>query len=155
MSTTLIPHICCSNCAEAIEFYKGAFGATEMMVMKTPDNKVMHGSLNIDGATLYLVDEFPDFGALGPKGVGGTPVTLHLQVSDCDAVFNKAVAAGCTAIMPLADMFWGDRYGLIVDPYGHKWSIATTVRQVSPEEMEKAMLSMTGEECAQGGPENA
>jgi len=147
MPTTLIPHICCANCIEAIDFYKKAFGATEQVVMKGPDGKVMHGSLSIDGATLYLVDEFPDFGALSPQARGGTPVTLHLQVSDCDAVFNKAVEAGCTAIMPLADMFWGDRYGLIVDPYGHKWSIATTVRQVSQEDIQTAMMGMTGEDC--------
>jgi len=148
MPTTLIPHLCCANCIEAIEFYKKAFDATEVMVMKGPDGKVMHGSLTIDGAPLYLVDEFPDFGALSPKAIGGTPVTMHLQVADCDAVFNKAVEAGCTAVMPLADMFWGDRYGLVADPYGHKWSIATTTRQVSAEEVQTAMLSMTGEECA-------
>jgi len=152
MPTTLIPHICCANCSEAIDFYKQALGATELSVTKGPDGKVMHGALSIDGATLYLVDEFPDFGARGPKAIGGTPVTLHMTVSDCDAVYNKAVEAGCTSIMPPADMFWGDRYSLVVDPYGHKWSFATTIRQVSPEEIQAALANMTGEECPNNQP---
>ncbi|MBC8102031.1 MAG: hypothetical protein H7Z41_05525 [Cytophagales bacterium] len=89
---------------------------------------------------LFLADEFPEHGGKSSRALGGSPVTLHLQVTDCDAVFQNAVTAGCQVVMPLKEMFWGDRYGLAADPYGHKWSIATTVRQVSPEEMGRQSL---------------
>ncbi len=145
-TTKVIPHLCCANAAEAIEFYKKAFGADENLVMKGPDGKIMHGSLTIDGAPVYVVDEFPDFGALGAKSRGGTPVTLHMEVADSDAVFQKAAAAGCTVVMPLADMFWGSRYGLLEDPYGHRWAVSTTQREVSPEEAQAAVNAMA--ECA-------
>lgn len=142
--TTLTPHIACRNAAEAAEFYQKAFGAQLLGLHKTPDGKVMHGALSIDGATFFLVDEFPDYNAHSPQGLGGSPVTLHLQVADCDAVFQRAVDAGCTVRMPLEDQFWGDRYGLVVDPYGHNWSIATKVRDVSPEELQAIANSGAG-----------
>lgn len=88
---------------------------------------------------VFVVDEFPEHGGKSPQALGGTPVTIHLQVTDCDAVFQCAVEAGCRVRMPLEDMFWGDRYGLVEDPFGHQWSIATTVRSVTPEEIEKAV----------------
>jgi uncharacterized glyoxalase superfamily protein PhnB len=88
------------------------------------------------------MDEFPEQGALGPQRLGGSPITLHLQVPDCDVVFARAVEAGCETLMPLQDMFWGDRYGALVDPYGHKWSVATPIRQVSPDEMQQAMATL-------------
>jgi uncharacterized glyoxalase superfamily protein PhnB len=141
-STKLIPHITCRNANEAVEFYQKAFGAKSLGVHQGPDGKVMHAALDIDGATMYITDEFPDWGALGPQSIGGSPVTLHLQVSDCDAVYNRAVEAGCEAKMPPQDMFWGDRYAQVVDPYGHRWSVATTIREVSPEELQQAMASM-------------
>jgi uncharacterized glyoxalase superfamily protein PhnB len=140
--TTLIPHIACRNASEAVEFYRKAFGAEPATVHKLPDGRVMHAHMTIDGATFFLVDEFPEHGGQTPQSLGGSPVTLHLHVPDADTLFQQAVAAGCEVRMPLQDMFWGDRYGLVSDPYGHLWSIATTVRQVSPEEMQAAMASM-------------
>jgi len=141
-TATLIPHIACRNAAEAVEFYKRAFDAEAPCVISMPDGRVMHAGVSIRGATFYLVDEFPEHGGKSPQALGGTPVTLHLQVPDCDAVYQKAVDAGCTVVMPLADMFWGDRWGLLVDPFGHQWSVATTVREVSPEEIQAAMANM-------------
>lgn len=142
VKTTLIPHITCRNASEAVEFYKKAFGGEAPCVITTPEGKVMHAAVSIDGATFYVVDEFPEHGGKGPHMLGGSPVTLHLHVADCDAVFARAVEAGCTVAMPLADMFWGDRWGLIVDPYGHNWSIASTVREVSGEELQEAVNNM-------------
>ncbi len=140
-STTLTPHLSCRNAAEAAEFYQKAFGAVPLGLLKTPEGKVMHGALSINGAMLFLVDEFPEFGGHSPQSLGGSPVTLHLHVPDCDAVFQRAVDAGCEVRMPLADQFWGDRYGQVADPYGHTWSIATTVRQLSPDEILQAAAS--------------
>ena len=137
-TTTLIPHLTCRNAYAAIEFYGKAFGAETLGVMPDPQGRVMHAALNIRGATIYLVEEMPEHGGTSPQALGGSPIRLHLQVPDCDAVFNRAVGAGCEVQMPLEDMFWGDRYGMLLDPYGHKWSVATTVRRLSPEEMQKA-----------------
>ena len=109
--TRVIPHLTCRNAAEAYEFYQRAFGAQPMGLLNSPDGLVMHASLGFDGAPVYLHDEFPDHGVMGPQAIGGTPVTIHLQVDDCDAVYSKAVEAGCAATMPLAEMFWGDRFG--------------------------------------------
>jgi len=140
--TTLIPHLACQNAAEAYDFYPKAFGAEQILIHRLPDGRVMHAALKIGDSTFYLVDEFPEHGGKGPLTLGGSPITLHLQVADVDASFQRAVDAGCTVQMPVEDMFWGDRYGLVTDPYGHKWSIATTIRQVSPEEIQKAAASM-------------
>ena len=140
--TILTPHIACRNASESVEFYQKAFGATAVSVHKLPDGRVMHAEMNIDGARFFLVDEFPEHGGQTPQSLGGSPVTLSLHVPDSDALFGRAVAAGCQVRMPLQDMFWGDRYGLVSDPYGHLWSIATTIRQVSPDELQAAMASM-------------
>ncbi|RYG32819.1 VOC family protein [bacterium] len=148
MSTKIVPHLTCRNAHEAYEFYQKAFGAQPMGVMNTPDGKVMHAALSIDGSEIYMHEEFPDWNAKSPETLGGTPVTVHLHVDDCDAVFSRAVEAGCTVSMPLEEAFWGDRYGVITDPYGHKWSIATTVREMSPEEMQKGMDEMFKNEAA-------
>jgi uncharacterized glyoxalase superfamily protein PhnB len=137
--TKIIPHLTCANANEAIEFYKQAFGAENVYVMPDKSGKVMHGAFTIGGAQVYVVDEFPDYNSFGPKHIGGTGVTIHLQVPNVDQVYQRAVDAGCKVNMPLQDMFWGDRYGSVEDPYGHKWSMATTVREVSPEEMKAAM----------------
>ena len=126
----LCPHLVCKGAADAMDFYKSAFGAVEMMRLPGPDGKLMHGSMQINGCMVMFADEFGDVGTehsnAAPPTLGGTPVVIHLQVDDCDAWAARAVAAGAKTIMPMADMFWGDRYGLIEDPFGHRWSIATT-----------------------------
>lgn len=150
--TTLTPHIVCRNAAEAIAFYQKAFGAEVITQLTMPDGVLIHGAISINGANLYLVDEMPSHGVLGPQSVGHTTVGLHLQVPDCDAVFARATEAGCTVVMPLAEMFWGDRYGQLEDPYGHRWSVATTVRQVSPADLQGIAEAMAAEGagCGQG-----
>lgn len=132
---TLTPHIVCAGAAEAIDFYKKAFGATELMRMPGPDGKLMHASMKIGDSILMLVDEMPQWGALGPLARKGSSVTLHLAVPNVDEVFAQAVAAGATVKMPPADMFWGDRYGVVIDPFGHEWAIATRIRDMTPDEM--------------------
>jgi uncharacterized glyoxalase superfamily protein PhnB len=121
---TLTPHIVCDGAADAIEFYKRAFGAEELMRIPGQDGRLMHAAIAIDGAMLMLVDEMKEMGALSPLSLRGTPVTLHLNVPDADAAIARAEAAGATVTMPAADMFWGDRYGQVRDPFGHSWSIA-------------------------------
>lgn len=132
---SVTPHLVCAGAAEAIEFYKKAFGAVEVHRLPGPDGKLMHAAVRIGDSTVMLVDEHPEWQALGPKALKGSPVTLHLYVEDADAVFAQAVASGATAIMPVAEMFWGDRYGVVTDPFGHNWSIATHVRDATQEEM--------------------
>jgi len=142
--TTLIPHIICADAAQAIQFYKRAFGAEEQMRLPGRDGKLMHAAVSIDGAVLMLVDENPAWGALGPLALKGTPVTLHLQVADVDAVVAQALAAGAKLTMPVADMFWGDRYGQVEDPFGHRWSVATHVRDLSLEQIREAAAKAIG-----------
>ena len=139
---TITPHLVCAGAAEAIEFYKKAFGAVEQGRMPTPDGKIMHASLRIGDSPLMLADEFSDYGSLGPLALKGTPVVVHLYVQDVDAVYAQAVAAGAKATMPPADMFWGDRYGQLVDPFGHRWSLATHTRDMTPEQMREEMQKM-------------
>ncbi len=142
---SLTPSLTVRNAAEAIEFYKRAFGAQELARMTAPDGKsIWHAELQIGDSRLMLNDEFPDMdGSKAPPTVGGTPVNLHLYVPDADAVFNAAVAAGATVTMPLADMFWGDRYGRLLDPYGHDWAIATHIEDPSEEEMMQRVQEMS------------
>lgn len=135
---SLTPHLICDDAAAAIEFYKKAFHATDAAILPGPGGKIMHAHLRIGDSSLMLMDEFPEFCSLGPKSLKGTPVTIHLYVENADAVFNRAVAAGAIAKMPMADMFWGDRYGVVEDPFGHSWSIATHVRDMSLEEIAEA-----------------
>ena len=139
---TITPHLVCAGAAEAISFYGKAFGAVEQMRLPGQGGKLMHACVKIGDSMLFLVDEFPDWGSLGPKALPRSPVTIHLQVEDADAVFAKAVAAGCTVAMPLEDAFWGDRYGQLRDPFGHSWSIATHKTDMSPEEIQAAMAKM-------------
>lgn len=120
----LTPHLVCDGASDAIEFYKQAFGAEELMRIPTPDGKLMHAAITVNGAMVMLVDEMKEMGALGPNALGGSPVTLHLHVADADAAIERAAAAGATVMMPATDMFWGDRYGQVKDPWGHSWSIA-------------------------------
>ncbi len=135
---TVTPHLVCAGAAEAIEFYKKAFNAVDMGRLAGPQGKLIHAMIRIGDSVVMLVDEFPDWGSFGPKSLKGTPVTLHLYVEDVDSFTKRAVEAGATITMPVADMFWGDRYGILEDPFGHRWSVATHIRDVSPEEMEKA-----------------
>ncbi len=110
--------------------------------MPGPDGRLMHALIRIGGSTVMLVDEMPEWGALSPKSLKGSPVTIHLYVDDVDAVVARAVKAGAKVTMPVADMFWGDRYGKLEDPFGHHWSVGTHVRDVTPEEAERAMKEM-------------
>jgi PhnB protein len=139
----LIPHLVCSPCSEAIEFYKHAFGAEFVSAVPAPGStKIMHAEVRIGGRPLFLVDDFPEFcggKSENPKALGGTPVTIHRFVENCDAAIERAVKAGATVRMPAADMFWGDRYGVVTDPFGHNWSIATHQRDLTPEEIAKGM----------------
>ncbi|MCW1427875.1 VOC family protein [Novosphingobium sp. JCM 18896] len=136
----LAPHLVCAGAADAIEFYKQAFGAEEMMRLPAPDGKLMHGAITINGAMVMLVDEMKEMGALGPNALGGTPVTLHLYVANADASIDRAAQAGATVVMPATDMFWGDRYGQVKDPWGHMWSIAHSLPNApqGEEELRKA-----------------
>jgi PhnB protein len=141
-SEGLIPHLVCDPCAEAIEFYKKAFGAEELGRHPAPDGKkIMHAAIQIDGKPVYLNDDFPEYcegKSHSPMSLGGTPVTIHRYVEDCDAAIQRAQEAGATIKMPAQDMFWGDRYGVVTDPFGHSWSFATHIKDVSPDEMAKA-----------------
>lgn len=149
----ITPHLVIKGAAEAIDFYKGAFGAEE--VCRMPWNgpgggvKVGHAELRIGDSRLYLADEFPEYGSTGPNG--HSPVTIHLYVTDADAAFARAVEAGATVTMPPADVFWGDRYGKLVDPFGHHWSIAEHLEDLTPEQvaerMATAMAEHAGAEC--------
>jgi PhnB protein len=141
-SHTVTPHLVCAGAAEAIDFYKKAFNATEFCRMPGPNGRVMHAEIRIGDSNVMLMDEMPECGGLGPKSLKGSPVTLHLYVKDVDAFAARAVSAGARITMPVADMFWGDRYGQLEDPFGHRWSVATHTRDVSPEEMQKAMQQM-------------
>jgi uncharacterized glyoxalase superfamily protein PhnB len=136
---TLTPYLTVRNAAKAIEFYKQAFGAQERGVMKGPDGRVMHAELLIGDSIVMLADEWPDFGALSPESVGGSSSGLHIYVDNVDEAFARAVKAGAQTEMPVSDQFWGDRYGKLKDPFGHKWSIATHVKDMSADEMKRSM----------------
>jgi len=139
---SLTPHLICNDAAAAIEFYKKAFSAVELVRLPGSQGKLMHAAVRIGDSTLMLVDEAPDWNMLGPKALKGSPVTIHLYVPDVDATVAQAVAAGAKVTMPVADMFWGDRYGALEDPFGHRWSVATHTRDTTPEEMREAMAKM-------------
>lgn len=142
---SLTPLLICADAVDAIAFYKKAFNAVEVSSMPGAQGKLIHAEVRIGDSTLMLMDEFPEFGALGPKALKGSPVTVHLQVEDADAVVKQAVAAGAKVTMPIKDEFWGDRYAVLEDPFGHHWAVATHIRDVSPEEMqEQAMQVMVG-----------
>jgi PhnB protein len=135
---SVTPHIVCADAVAAIEFYKKAFGAVDCGKMLAPNGKLIHGMIRIGDSNIMLAEETPEWGALSPTTLKGSPVILHLYVENADAAFERAVAAGATPVMPVADMFWGDRYGMLKDPFGHSWSIAHHVRDMSPEEMQEA-----------------
>ena len=135
---TITPGLVVKGGKKAIEFYKAAFGAKELSAMYMPDGKsVMHAELQIGDSKFFLGDENKEMGAVSPQTLGGSSTTLHIYTEDCDATIKRAVAAGAKVSMPAADMFWGDRYGKVIDPFGHGWGILTHKEDVSPAEMEK------------------
>jgi PhnB protein len=140
---SLIPHLVCDSCSEAIEFYKKAFGAEEVQRVPAPDGRrIMHASIRIGKSFVFLVDDFPEHcggTSQTPRALKGSPVTIHHYVADCDAAVKRAREAGATVTMPPMDMFWGDRYGAVVDPYGHKWSFATHIKDLTFEEIGAGM----------------
>lgn len=146
---SLTPHLVIAGAADAIAFYGQAFGAVEEARLPGPDGKLMHASVKIGDSALMLVDENPHWGTLGPKSLNGTPVTIHLYVEDVDAVYARALEAGASTKMPPTDMFWGDRYGVLIDPFGHSWSIATHKKDVGKDELQAAMKAQfTGASAA-------
>ena len=141
---SLTPHLVCNGAAHAIEFYTRAFGAVEEFRMPGPDGRLVHACVRIGDSQLMLVDEFPEHGSLGPKALNGSPVTIHHFVEDVDAVVECAAKAGARVTMPPTDMFWGDRYATLEDPFGHHWSVATHQRDLTPEQIADAMAKMGG-----------
>lgn len=139
----LIPHLKFDDCAAAIRFYQQAFGAEEICRVPAPDGRrLMHAAMRVGGQVMFLADDFPEYcggKSLTPRALGGTPVTIHRYVEDCDAAIERARQAGASVVMPAADMFWGDRYGVVSDPFGHTWSFATHQRDLTPEEMVQAV----------------
>jgi len=135
---TITPYLTQRDAAQAIEFYKKAFGATETSRFSGPGGSIMHAGLKIGDSLFFLNDEMPmPGGTRSPQSIGGTPVTINLYVPDCDKIYKQAIAAGAKQVMPLDDQFWGDRYGVVDDPYGHRWAIATHKEDLTPEELDK------------------
>ena len=141
---TATPYLIVDGAARALEFYQQAFGATELFRMAAPDGRVGHAEIQIGDSRLMLADEFPEMGARGPLSIGGTPVGLMLYVADCDAMFARAVSLGAKVIEPLKDHFYGDRSGTMLDPFGHKWTLATHTEDLSKEELDKRAAAAFG-----------
>ena len=135
----ITPYLSVKGAAAAIEFYKKAFGAIELMRLPGPDETLGHAEIKIGDALVMLADEYPDYGNLSPKTLGGSSVRLHMYVEDVDAFFEKAVAAGAKVLIPVADQFYGDRSGRLEDPFGHVWLVSTHVEDVTPEECDRRM----------------
>ena len=138
---TVTPYLIIKGAADAIEFYKTAFGATELFRMAQPDGKIGHAEIQIGDSRIMLADEFPEMSYLGPSTLGGSSVSIMLYVEKVDAVFTQAIAAGGKEQRPLEDKFYGDRMGSLVDPFGHVWHVGTHKEDVTPEEMEKRMAA--------------
>ena len=144
---TVTPHLVVKGAAKAIDFYREAFGAQEVYRNAMPDGEtIMHAQVKIGDSFVMLNDEFPEHGAFGPSESAASPVAIHLYVEDVDAFYEQAVAAGCEVLFPLTDSFWGDRYGMVKDPFHHRWSIATRVEDLTPEECaERAQAAFSSE----------
>jgi len=140
----VMPYLCVRGGPAAVEFYKKAFGATEVMRMSDPNGNIGHAEFRVGEGVIMLSDEFPEMGVLSPQSLGGTPVTLMFYCEDVDAVVNRALECGAKAITPVENMFYGDRAGKIEDPFGHYWWIATRVEDVSHEEMRKRSAALYG-----------
>ena len=141
---TATPYLIIKDAAAALEFYKKAFGAKEIMRMGSPDGSIGHAEIQIGNSRIMIASEFPQMGVRSPQSIGGSPVSIFLYVEDVDKVFNQAVAAGATVRMPVADQFWGDRYGKLQDPYGHLWDVATHKEDLTPEEIGKRAAAAMG-----------
>lgn len=142
----LVPHLVVDDAAAALDFYAKAFGAEEMTRLPGPGGKLMHAAFRIDGHMVFLNDDFPEFNdgkSTTPAALGGTAVTIHLHGPDVDARFQRALDAGATVVNPLEDQFWGDRYGVLRDPFGHQWSLAETVREVDFSTIAEEMNAQT------------
>ena len=142
VTPSVSPHLVVGDGAAAIDFYVKAFNAVELGRVPGPDGRLMHAALQINGSTVMLNDDFPEYNdgkSSTPTALGGTPVTIHLTVTDVDSKFQQAIDAGATVVSALDDQFWGDRYGVLRDPFGHHWSLGQPVREVSPEEIAEAM----------------
>jgi PhnB protein len=137
------PYLCVDGASDAMAFYTDVLGATERMRMPGPDGKLGHAELQLGDSVIMLSDEWPEGGIRGPRAIGGTPVTISVYVEDVDAVFGRALAAGATALRPVETQFYGDRSGQFEDPFGHRWSVATHVEDVAPEEMTKRAAEAT------------
>mgnify|MGYP001556381613 CR=1 FL=1 len=135
---TLTTYLTVKDAPAAIEFYRKAFGAEELLRVPGPDGRLLHAQVKIGDSVLMLSEEFPEFGSQGPATLGGSPVSIHMYVNDVDTAWERAIEAGCTVTMPLDDTFWGDRFGSLRDPFGHQWSLATQTRVVSAQEMTEA-----------------
>jgi PhnB protein len=140
----VVPYLCVDGANAAIDFYGRVFGAKERLRMPAPGGKVGHAELQIGDSLIMLADEFPDMGVRSPKSIGGTPVTMSMYVEDVDQVFRAAVEAGATAVRPPEDQFYGDRAGQFEDPFGHRWSVATRVEDVPPDEMARRAAAAMG-----------
>ena len=139
---SITAHIVVRGAEQAAAFYRDAFGAEEVDRIPTPDGRLMSIRLRLGGSLLHLADEFPEMGVLGPQTIGGTPVVLALDVSDAQAVFAQAAAAGAAVRQPLADMFWGDRHGQLEDPFGHRWNVSQHLRDVPHDEVAAAAAEL-------------
>jgi PhnB protein len=136
---TLTPYLTVRGASDAMEFYKKAFGASELFRLNMPDGKIAHGEFQIGDSMFMISDENPEWDIASPEKLGGSPVALHLYVADADATFSDAIKAGARETMPLANQFWGDRMGKVVDPFGHQWLIATHIEDVDPSEFQSRM----------------
>jgi PhnB protein len=145
---SVTPYLTVRGAAQAIEFYKAAFGAVELVRMPMPDGSIAHAEVKIGDSPVMFGEENPAWGNKSPQALGGTPAGLMIYVDDCDAVFDRAVAAGATVMKPLANQFYGDRSGTVIDPFGHAWTVATHVEDVAPEEMQKRMDAMAAQMAA-------
>ena len=141
---SVTPYLICKGAAAAIDFYKRAFGAVELMRMEGPDGNIGHAEVKIGNSPIMLADEHPAMNALSPSSIGGSPVGLMIYTDDCDAMYHRSVEAGATVFRPLMDQFYGDRNGQVDDPFGHRWTIATHKEDVTPEEMDRRMKELTG-----------
>ena len=141
---TATPYLIIKDAASAIEFYKKAFGATELLRMAGPDGKVMHAEIKIGDSPIMIADEFPEMGARSPQSLGGSPVNIYLYVEDVDALFSQAIAAGAKVLMPVKDQFYGDRSGGVTDPFGHVWYIATHKEDLTPDEIRQRAAAAFG-----------
>lgn len=149
---SVTPYLIVNGAEEAIRFYHEAFGAEEVLRMPMPGGRIAHAEVRIGDSHVMLSDEWPDMGFLGPTSRGGATASLIVYLEDVDVAWEKAIAAGCTAERPPEDQFWGDRMGTLLDPFGHRWSLATHVEDVSDEEMQRRMAEAFGSgEAAEGG----